>query len=193
MDQPPAPERGSGTDRIVSEKAREAALRIERLLGEIESSAGPSTWAKVEELVRALLEVQRDGLARVLELVAETGEPSAIASALGEDELVASLLLLHGLHPRPAADRIRRALDELRPQLESHAAQVELIDGPDGAFRLRVAGVTGCVGPAIEHALRRAVGDAAPEVTRLDIEMPGEPRPPEGLVQLKLKKPEKRV
>jgi Fe-S cluster biogenesis protein NfuA len=178
----------------VSEIARATAVRVERLLGEIESSAGPPTWARVEELVRALLELQREGLARVLELVSVGGEGSATLSALADDELVSSLLLLHGLHPLPTAERVRRALVELRPHLESHAAEVELLDvGSDGATRLRVSGISGCAGSAIEHAVRRAVQEAAPEVTRLDIELPGEPRAPHGLVQLKLKKPENRI
>jgi hypothetical protein len=113
---------------------------------------------------------------------------------LAEDEVVSSLLLLHGLHPLPAAERIRRALDALRPHLETHSAEVDVVEvDPEGASRLRVSGVSGCIGEAIEHALRRAVEDAAPEVTRLEIEMPGERRAPPGLVQLGLKKPEKRV
>jgi Fe-S cluster biogenesis protein NfuA len=178
----------------VNQGAREAALRVERLLAEIESVAGPSTWAKVEELVRALLELQREGLGRMLDLVSATVDKTAIEARLADDELVSSLLLLHGLHPLPIADRIRRVLDELRPLLESHAAEVDLVEvGPDGATRMRVSGMTGGVASAIEHALRRAVEEAAPEVTRLDIEMPGEPRAPRGLVQLRRKRPEERV
>jgi hypothetical protein len=170
----------------VSDPARETALRVERLLGDIESTAGPATWGK--------LELQREGLARVLSLVSTGGGGSEIASTLADDELVSSLLLLHGLHPLPTAERIRRALGELGPYLEPHSAEVELVGVDDGgATRLRVSGVTGCAGSAVEHALRRAVQDAAPEVTRLDIEMPGEPRAPHGLVQLGLKKPEKRA
>jgi hypothetical protein len=178
----------------VNQLARETALRVERLLGEIEAMAGPSTWAKVEELVRAFLELQREGLARVMELVSTATDRAALESMLAEDEVVSSLLLLHGLHPLAAAERIRRALDALGPHLETHGAKVDVVEvDPEGASRLRVSGVGGCMGDAIEHALRRAVEEAAPEVTRLEIEMPGERRAPAGLVQIGLKKPERRV
>lgn len=194
MDRSSIAERGGRSDRIVSDPTRDTALRVERLLGEIESTAGPATWGKVEELVRALLELQREGLARVLSLVSADAHGSATLSALADDELVSSLLLLHGLHPVPAAERIRRALDELEPHLEPHSARVDLVEvGDGGTIRLRISGVAGCVGSAVEHAVRRAIGDAAPEVARLDIEMPGETHPPHGLVQLKLKKPEQRA
>ena len=45
-----------------------------------------------------------------------------------EDELVAHLLLLHGLHPVPVRERVLGALDEVRPYLATHGGGVELLD-----------------------------------------------------------------
>src|SRR5262249_5956444 len=74
--------------------------RIERLLDEVRATCGPSTWQRVEELIRALVGLYGAGLERLLLLAAETG---ALAGPLRErlckDELVSSLLLLHRLHP----------------------------------------------------------------------------------------------
>jgi hypothetical protein len=183
---------GSQTAR--DERLRDSGRRIERLLGEVEAMCGPPTWAKIEELVRALLDLHRAGLARLLELTSDGAPKEAIDARVGADELVASLLLLHGLHPLTAAERVRRALDALRPRLESFGASLhlEMIDETDGGLaRIQVIGTElGCAIPAVERSLRRAIEDAAPDVSRIEVEMPAAPRPEGRLVQIGLKRPD---
>ena len=50
-------------------------------------------------------------------------DDGTLADALAGDELVAHLLLLHGLHPVPLEARVRGALDEVRPYLETHGGE----------------------------------------------------------------------
>ena len=57
---------------------------------------------------------------------------SPTPEALGEDELVSHLLLLHGIHPVPVEARVRTALDEVRPYLDSHGGNVELVRSRTG-------------------------------------------------------------
>lgn len=173
-------------------RLRAVGLRIERLLGEVEASAGPATWAKVEELVRALLELHGEGLARVLAMASNSSPEAPLERRLGDDELVASLLLLHGLHPSSALERIRCALDELSSGLGLRAGAVEIVEYADGAIlRLRLReSLAECSSSTVEHALRRAVEEAAPEVARIEIEVPGERRPSVQLVQLRRKRRE---
>ena len=64
--------------------------------------------------------------------VADRDDDGALAEALAGDELVAHLLLLHGLHPVPLEERVRGALDEVRPYLDSHGGDVELLGVEDG-------------------------------------------------------------
>ena len=53
---------------------------------------------------------------------------------LATDDLVASLLLVHGLHPHDVHRRVADALDSVRPYLGSHGGDVELLEitGDDG-------------------------------------------------------------
>ena len=51
----------------------------------------------------------------------------SIIDELGQDELVGSLLLLHGLHPLSLEARILQALEKIRPYLGSHGGNVELV------------------------------------------------------------------
>ncbi len=46
---------------------------------------------------------------------------------LAADDLVASLLAVHGLHPYDVETRVARALDGVRPYLGSHGGDVELL------------------------------------------------------------------
>jgi Fe-S cluster biogenesis protein NfuA/nitrite reductase/ring-hydroxylating ferredoxin subunit len=131
--------------------------RVEALLEEVDESG--------EQLVQALLEMYGEGLRRILE--------RADGRALAEDELVSHLLLLHDLHPVPVEDRVREALESVRPYLESHGGDVELVGVEEGVVKLRLSGsCNGC--PSSTMTLKLAIEDAiqkmAPEVERVEAE-----------------------
>jgi hypothetical protein len=104
----------------------------------------------------------------------------ALVERLCRDELVSSLLLLHGLHPEPTAQRVARAVEDARRRLGAGVV-VELLEvGADQVVRLRVDAGPGCAGSAtsLARAVERAVLEAAPEVAGVAVEglPPAEPR-----------------
>lgn len=162
------------------------AERVEQLLGELQTSSGPSTWPRVEELVHRLLRLQGEALERLLNHATAAGASGqALASRVSDDEHLASVLLVHGLHPLPVEARIERALAKVRPYLGSHSGGVELlrIDGEGRAHLKLVGSCQGCPSSraTAEGMLRSAVEDAAPELTGVEVEGVTAP----GLVQLK--------
>ena len=62
----------------------------------------------------------------------------ALVDAFVADDLVASLLLVHGLHPHDVDRRIEDALDSVRPYLGSHGGDVNLLGVDGDVVRLRV-------------------------------------------------------
>src|SRR4051812_21769685 len=85
--------------------------RVETLVGEIEGLSDPTARAVTQELLGTLLELHGEGLARVLaRLDGEGATGHALIGDLAADELVSSLLLLHGLHPDDLPTRVRRAV-----------------------------------------------------------------------------------
>lgn len=79
---------------------QERVERIEKLIQAIDVMPDETARAQSRELVEALLEMQGAGLERLIELIYDSGpEGQAMIDRLGTDELVSSLLLVHGLHP----------------------------------------------------------------------------------------------
>jgi Fe-S cluster biogenesis protein NfuA len=166
--------------------------RIARLLDDVRGMAGPSTWARVEELVQRLVRLHGAGLERVLAHAGEAGaDGGALGARLADDELVSSLLLLHGLHPLPPAERLARAVEALRAQLAPQAT-LELVGlGEDGVVSVRLAFAPGgcpSTGRALAAAVEQRLLEAAPEVAGVRVEGAGAeaspPRPQERLVTL---------
>ncbi len=112
------------------------------------------------------------GLTRVLELAG--AEAPELVVRLAGDELVGSLLLVHGLHPESLGTRVEGALEGVRPFLAQHGGDVELLDMDPaaGAVLLRLLGsCDGCPSSAVtlQQAVERAVFEAAPEIVKIDV------------------------
>ncbi len=159
--------------------------KIEGLVQTIESSADPHMRASAIELLQTLMEVHGAGIERLMEMVFEMAG-GEIIDRFGDDELVASLLLLYGLHPLDMETRVLQALDKVRPYLRSHGGNVELLSAQDGVVRLQLQGsCNGCASSAmtLKLAIEEAIYEAAPDITALDVE--GVVAPAAAFVQLK--------
>jgi Fe-S cluster biogenesis protein NfuA len=178
-------------DKQVENELRAAGDRIEVLMGEL-AALSPAVQGKTEELVRLLMQLYGAGLDRILSIVDETGAAAGpVFARLAGDDLVSSLLVLHDLHPLDLDFRVERALDHVRPYLESHGGNVKLLGIEGDVVRLRLEGsCKSCPSSTItmKLAVEKAIEEAAPEITRIDVEgiaVPGDPTaPPPTLVQL---------
>ncbi|MGH2892730.1 MAG: NifU family protein, partial [Solirubrobacteraceae bacterium] len=95
-----------------------------------------------------------------------------IAEALSEDEVVSTLLLIHDLHPVPLQDRVRAALDSVRPYMESHGGNVELLSIEDAVATIHLRGsCSDCSASAVtlELAIKQALEEAAPDLEGLQV------------------------
>jgi Fe-S cluster biogenesis protein NfuA len=176
----------------VEDPARAQVARVEGLLEQLESLPDPVARATATDVVQALLELYGEGLGRIVDVLAEHDD-GTLASALSGDELVAHLLLLHGLHPVPVRERVQGALQSVLPYLESHGGSVELLTVEDGVVHLRLEGsCSGCPSSTmtLKLAIEEAIFKAAPDVEEVRAEgaVPAA-APPPGLIQLECIKP----
>lgn len=160
---------------------RERVARMETLLGEIEVLKDPNARSKAAEVVQVLLDLYGEGLARMMDTIAEGEEREKAFEAFAEDELVSHLLLLHGLHPLDLETRVVRALEEVRPYLKSHGGNVEFLGVEGGVARLRMQGsCSGCPSSTmtLKLAIEEAIQKTAPDLEGIEAEgVAEEPKP----------------
>jgi Fe-S cluster biogenesis protein NfuA len=158
--------------------AQAAGERVETLLTELRSHAGPQVAATAEELVSCLVELYGAGLAQIVAIVGTDegdGSGSRLMDKLVADPLVESLLLVHDLHPLDTSTRIRRAVEQVLPQLGATAGEIEYQGLDDqGIVHLRLERTAGgCQSTAgqIQTVIEQAVAGAAPEAAAVAIEV----------------------
>ncbi len=157
---------------------QETGQQITELLAALSANADPTVGEAAEDLARLLMGMYGAGLQRIVALLAgAVPGGDRLLAAMVEDDLVASLLVLHDLHPEDTTARVTRALESVRPYLGSHAGGVELLgvdDRPHGAVvRLRLQGsCDGCPSSAVtvKLAIEKGIMEACPEVLRVDVE-----------------------
>jgi Fe-S cluster biogenesis protein NfuA len=153
--------------------------KIEGLIGKIETLPDPEARASAVALVQALMEFHGAGLERLMEIIAESGEGGyAIFDRFAADDQVGSLLLLYGLHPLSLEARVLQALEKVRPYLDSHGGNVELLGTIDGVVRLRMQGsCKSCPSSSLtlKLAIEEAIYAAAPDVVTIEAEGVEEP------------------
>ena len=149
-----------------------AGERVEALLAELRSHAGPQVAATAEELVSCLVELYGAGLAQIVAILgADEPEGPRLLTKLAADPLVESLLLVHDLHPLDTSARVRRAVEQVLPQLGAHAGEVEYLGLDDqGILRLRLE-QRGCSAATVRDLIEQAAAAAAPEAAGVGIEL----------------------
>src|SRR6478752_7040808 len=112
--------------------------RVQELTADLEAAGERVPRELADELVSVVVQMYGAGLERIMDTIAAAGpagEP--IGEALVADGLVASLLLIHDLYPVPLEERVAQALERVRPYMESHGGDVELLGIEDGVAKLR--------------------------------------------------------
>lgn len=162
--------------------------KIEALIAKVENLPDPDIRANMLALVQALMDFHGAGIERMMEIVAESGDSGyAIFDQFAADDLVGSLLLLYGQHPLPLEERVLGALDKVRPYLDSHGGNVELLGITDGIVRLRMQGsCKSCPSSAdtLKLAIEEAIYAAAPDIVAIEAEGVAEQPAATGFVQI---------
>ncbi len=153
--------------------------RVSSLTAELDALPDPSARELAQELVSAVVAMYGDGLRRIIEAIESSREAGAtILDELAQDGAVASLLLIHDLYPVPLHDRVLEALDTVRPYMESHGGNVELLGVEDGVARLALQGsCNGCAASraTLELAIKQALEEHAPDLLGIDVEGVADP------------------
>lgn len=148
--------------------------RIQELVEQIEAHPDESARALVHECLQSVLGFYGQGLERILQILKRSGaQGRTVQDELIRDRIVSGLLLIHGLHPIDLETRLHDALDKVRPYMESHGGNVELLTLENDFARLRLQGACKtCPSSAVtmELAVRQAIEEACPDLAGFEVE-----------------------
>jgi hypothetical protein len=132
----------------------ERVRRIEDLVRRLEGIPDRESRETAQALMEAILELHGAGLERIMDIVFDSGESGkASIRRFASDSLVASLLVLHGLHPDDIETRVQQALSK------THAS-AELMGVFEGVVRVRLTGSACGMKESVEAAIKEAAPDA---------------------------------
>jgi hypothetical protein len=171
----------------MAQDLHDVGVRVEELLAELQSVPDPTVHERAEALVSLLVEFYGAGLGRILDLVGREPSGDSIVRRLAQDDLLASLFILHGIHPVPVGDRVHEALQGVRPQLGGTRVALMGIDD-DGVVHCELS-VGGCGSAPLDvaqAALEKAILDVAPEIVAVRVGMAPPPPPEPGPVAVEI-------
>jgi Fe-S cluster biogenesis protein NfuA/nitrite reductase/ring-hydroxylating ferredoxin subunit len=148
--------------------------RVQELMEQIEALPNSPARTLMHECMTSLLAFYGQGLERILNLIKRSGiGGQKTYDDLIHDRVVSGLLLIHGLHPVDLETRLRDALEKIRPYMQSHGGNVELLSLENDFARLRLQGACKtCPSSAVtlELAVRHAIEEACPDLLGFDVE-----------------------
>ena len=140
---------------------------IEAMVRRVESLSNPSARSAATDLVQAVMGLHANALRRMLEIVAASG--TNLPAELAEDDLISSILALHGLHPEHLGARVDRAMKKLHRYFDSRGGRIELVEASAEVVRVRVSGRNASMETA-KAAVENTFGELVPEITAITIE-----------------------
>jgi Fe-S cluster biogenesis protein NfuA len=163
-----------GRDRLDGPDPRDLLARVQALSERVDALEDEHARELAQDLVSAVIAMYGDGLARMLAVIGASREAGAtILDELSQDSAVASLLLIHDLYPVPLRERVLEALDTVRPYMESHGGDVELLEVTgEGVARLALQGSChgcGASRATLETAITRALEEHCPDLAGIEV------------------------
>lgn len=153
-------------------------------LERMEQIEDEETRAEVFALLEGIDVLHRQGLGRIMDLIASLGGPKAV-ERISQDPIVRTLLEMYDLPEADERTQVEHALEAVYPYFESHGGKLELLGVEGGRVRVRLSGsCEGCPGTAttLQRVVEEALREGFPGFEELVAEAP--PPAPKNIVKL---------
>jgi Fe-S cluster biogenesis protein NfuA/nitrite reductase/ring-hydroxylating ferredoxin subunit len=147
--------------------------RIEGLVEQIEKFQDPAMRSLLAESMEAVLTLHSSGLQHIFDLINQTdGSADDVKKNLLADDFIKGLLVMHGLHPDDLETRLYKALDKIKPYMDSHGGNVDVLSIENGVATLELQGhCDGCPSSAttLELGIKQAIEEECPDLIDLEV------------------------
>jgi Fe-S cluster biogenesis protein NfuA len=145
--------------------------RVDELVERVSVLPDSEARTAALELLQSVMDLHGAGIARIVEVLSAGDAGRGSLAKLGEDPLISGLLVLYGVHPVAVEDRVKRALEKIRPQLRKLGAGAELLAVSDGVVRLKIENAaSSSSAEKLRAATQQAILEAAPEISDIVFE-----------------------
>ncbi len=152
------------------------AQKVDHAFREIDSFSGQD-HAKVLALKAAIEEFHKYGLTKIIQHLKADPRGKELLFELVDEPGVYALFVMHDLIKVDLATRVNRALEQIRPYMQSHGGGVELVEVQADTLYLKLLGACkGCSESAntFRNLVEETLREHAPEIINI-IEVPEEP------------------
>lgn len=139
----------------------------------------PSAQRVAGAVRSAMDDVHRAALVHVVRRLREDPRGKELLFEMVDEPVVRMVLLMHGIIRPDPMTLARQALDQVRPQLQSHGGDVELVRIEDGTAFVRLSGAcNGCSMSAVtmRNGVEQALTAQVPGIVGVEV-LPNEPGP----------------
>lgn len=159
------------------------AERVDKAVAEART-LDDDAQTKAFALKSAIEAFHKLGLTRIIQALKADPRGKELLFELVDDPALYALFAMHGLVRADIGTRVSRVIDMVRPYMQSHGGDVELVDVSNNTAYIKLHGAcNGCSMSSV--TLRNTVEDAlrehVPEITKIEV-VPTEPSP--GLIAL---------
>ncbi|MEP6912037.1 MAG: Rieske 2Fe-2S domain-containing protein [bacterium] len=142
------------------------------LVEQLEHYPDPEVRDKALDLVQIILRLYGESLRRMIATLESEPNRDQILARMANDEVIRSILLIHGLMPVNLYDRVAAKVSDLRPYLVSQGCDVELLGIDEARARMRLIRSGKGAPPlaVLKAEIEKALMEAAPDLAGVEVE-----------------------
>lgn len=174
----------TSTPMVTIDSLEQLAERVDKAIAEVQTLE-PDVRAKALSLKSAIEEFHKAGLTHIVRTLKGDPNGKQLLFDLVDEPTVYALLSMHGLIRADVRTRVARVIEMVRPYMQSHGGDVQLVDVRDQSVFVRLSGnCNGCSMSSVtlRNTVEEALREHVPEIEAVEV-VPNEPEGA-GLVQL---------
>ena len=152
--------------------AEEMVEQLNALVEELENYPDSVVREKALDLVQMILALHGEVLHRILKTLDSSPQREQMLSQIIGDDVVRSVLIIHGLAPDDLPTRVAATIENLRPFLITQGCDVKLLAVENGRAQIRLMRSGQGAPPilALKSEIEKALAEAAPDLLGIEIE-----------------------